>query len=203
MRLGGAAAPGVVSGALAAAFAPWQAALLIGWIAAALVWVVPVWVVVAPLDAEGTRDRATAEDPHGAAADTLVLTASVASLAAVVLGLLRASGAGGTDRVLLLCAGVGAIVCAWGVVHTVFTLRYADLYYQSEHGNVDFNGQDAPDYLDFAYLAFTIGMTYQVSDTALRTRTTRRTALRHALLSYLLGTVVIATTINIAASLAH
>jgi uncharacterized membrane protein len=66
---------------------------------------------------------------------------------------------------------------------------------------VDFNEDDAPDYRDFAYLAFTIGMTFQVSDTTLQTSEIRRTALRHALLSYVFGAVVIATTINLVAGL--
>jgi uncharacterized membrane protein len=87
------------------------------------------------------------------------------------------------------------------VVHTVFTLRYAALYYrQAEHG-VDFNESDRPVYADFGYMAFTIGMTYQVSDTDLTTKGMRHAALRHALLSHALGTVIIAATINLAARL--
>jgi uncharacterized membrane protein len=83
----------------------------------------------------------------------------------------------------------------------VFTLRYAHLYW-SAHDGVDFNQESEPDYHDFAYLAFTIGMTYQVSDTDLTTRVMRRTALRHALLSYIFGAAIIAVTINVVASLA-
>jgi uncharacterized membrane protein len=71
------------------------------------------------------------------------------------------------------------------------------------HTGIDFNQHDDPDYHDFAYLAFTIGMTYQVSDTDLTTRAVRRTALRHALLSYVFGTAIIAVTINVVAGLAH
>ena len=80
--------------------------------------------------------------------------------------------------------------------------RYADLYY-TQDGGIDFNGDDVPDYRDFAYLAFTIGMTYQVSDTNLQTKAVRRTALRHALLSYLFGTAIIAVMINVVASIAR
>jgi len=82
------------------------------------------------------------------------------------------------------------------VVNTVFALRYAHLYYAvPPGGGVDFP-DGPPDYADFAYLSFTIGMTYQVSDTGLQTRKFRRTLLRHALLSYLFGAVIIATSIN-------
>jgi uncharacterized membrane protein len=86
------------------------------------------------------------------------------------------------------------------MVHTIYTLRYADLYYTGS-GGIDFNQTDDPDYSDFAYLAFTIGMTYQVSDTNLQTKVIRHTALRHAMLSFVFGTAIIAMTINIVAGL--
>ncbi|MDT5017597.1 MAG: hypothetical protein QOD39_3757, partial [Mycobacterium sp.] len=78
-------------------------------------------------------------------------------------------------------------------------LRYAMLFYSGPEGGVNFNQPSSPRYTDFAYLAFTIGMTFQVSDTDLRTPAFRATALRHALLSYLFGAVIVATTINLVA----
>ena len=181
--------------------AAWQAALLFFWMVAAISWVVPVWVTILRLDAEEARRYATREDPHGATADLLLLCASMAALGAVVLGIVKASSAKGDERTLLLAAGIAAIIASWGVVHTVFTLRYAGIYYRGRSGGVDFNEDALPDYADFAYLAFTIGMTYQVSDTDLTTKAMRHSALRHALLSYVLGTVIIAATINVAAGL--
>ena len=89
------------------------------------------------------------------------------------------------------------MVVSWFAVHTVFTLRYARLYYSHPPGGIDFNQSEAPTYSDFAYLAFTIGMAYQVSDTDLQTRKIRATALQHSLLSYLLGAVILAMTINL------
>ena len=80
-------------------------------------------------------------------------------------------------------------------------LRYARLYYEGEDGGVDFHQDGKPRYSDFAYLAFTIGMTFQVSDTELTAKVMRRTAIRHALLSYLFGAVIIATMINLIAGL--
>jgi uncharacterized membrane protein len=102
---------------------------------------------------------------------------------------------------LLVGLSVASVVLAWSVVHTVFSLRYAKLYYQGEGGGVDFNEEESPCYTDFAYLALTIGMTFQVSDTNLKTKEIRRTALRHALLSYVFGALIIATTINLIAGL--
>jgi uncharacterized membrane protein len=78
---------------------------------------------------------------------------------------------------------------------------YARLYYGDTPGGIEFNEPDRPDYLDFAYLAFTIGMTFQVSDTNLTSKAVRRTALRHGLVSYLFGAVIIALVINIVAAL--
>ena len=87
------------------------------------------------------------------------------------------------------------------MVQTVFTSHYARLYYSQPAGGIDFNQGTPPRYVDFAYLAFTIGMTFQVSDTALQTSALRAVALRQALLSYLLGAVILATTINLVAGL--
>jgi uncharacterized membrane protein len=104
---------------------------------------------------------------------------------------------------LRITLGVLSVVISWAVVHTTYMLRYAKLYYTDPPGGIDFNSGDPPRFLDFAYLAFTIGMTFQVSDTPLRTSEIRANAFRHALLSYLFGTVIIAITINLVASLAR
>jgi hypothetical protein len=93
----------------------------------ALAWVVPVWLIVLHLDATAASRHATREDPHGPTADTLLLSASVAALGAVILGVVKASGAPGSERPLLLAAGIGAIVASSAVVHTVFALGYAGI----------------------------------------------------------------------------
>ena len=92
---------------------------------------------------------------------------------------------------------IGGVLCAWSVVHTVYMLHYAHLYYRVHPGGILFPGDEPPDYLDFAYLSFTLGMTFQVSDNSLAAREIRRAALFHCLLSYLFSTVIIATTINL------
>jgi uncharacterized membrane protein len=95
---------------------------------------------------------------------------------------------------------VVTVALSWLAVHTVFTLRYAHLYYL-DGGGISFHSDEAPDYGDFAYVAFTLGMTYQVSDSDLTSKRIRTTALRHALVSYVLGIAVIAVTINVVAGL--
>jgi len=128
---------------------------------------------------------------------------AVANLASVALILLKASSAAGGTKAFYVAVGVISVVLAWVAVHSVFTLRYARIYYSGRNGGVDFNEDTDPDYADFAYLAFTIGMTFQVSDTDLTSRAIRRTALRHALISYLFGAVIVGLIINVVASLLH
>jgi uncharacterized membrane protein len=191
-----------VSGGIAGAWAPWQNAVLIGWCIAALGFTVPVWVKILPADSDLTRRLATIEDNSRLAADIALVCASVISLVGVAFELLKASDSKGKDLFVNTALAVLSVVLAWATVQTVFTLRYAHLWW-SARGGVDFNEDADPDYHDFAYLSFTIGMTYQVSDTDLTTKAIRRTALRHALLSYLFGTAIIAVTINVVAGLVH
>jgi uncharacterized membrane protein len=198
-RLAVAVAVGAVAAAAAAFLLEWDLVPLIGWDAAAIVLISWVWLIVARSNAEETAERAVVDDPSTAWTDLLLLAAAVASLAAVGLVLARTNGGG--DMVGRVALGVLSVVLSWGLVHTIFTLRYARLYYTGTDGGVDFNQDDPPDYLDFGYLAFTIGMTFQVSDTDLQISAIRHVALRHALLSYLFGAVIIAGTINLIAGL--
>ena len=96
--------------------------------------------------------------------------------------------------------GAVSVMLAWATVQTIFMLRYARMYYDAKDGGVDFGG-DKPDYGDFAYLAFTIGMTYLVSDTAITERAIRRVVLRHAVLSFVFATAFIAVLINVVGGL--
>lgn len=178
----------------------WQYGLLLGWMSAAAVFVVWSWISMWPMDEHATAARARREDPGKAVGDIIVLTAAIGSLAAVGLLLLGGSSAGGSKDIQAALSVIG-VALAWFSVHTIFTTRYARLYYASPRPGVDFNEDEPPSYRDFAYLAFTIGMTFQVSDTQIQTKEIRATALRHALVSYLFGAIVIATTINLVAGL--
>lgn len=192
---------GVIAGLVAAFVAAWQAAILVGWDAAAVGYLVWTWWIVGGFDAAETGRHASREDPSRRLAETLVLTAGVALLVAVGLLLLKAGESHGSTKAYLIAIGLLGVILSWASVHTIFMLRYASSYYQGPDGGVDFNEKDPPAYLDFAYLAFTIGMTFQVSDTNLTTKQIRRIALSHALLSFLFGAVMLAFAINIVASL--
>jgi uncharacterized membrane protein len=201
MRVARAAGIGAGTAIVVAIIGPWWLIPLAAWDCTALVFVVAIWRRLAPLDAAGTAGLARREDPSRATADLLLIGASLVSLLAVGLVLVRSNQMQALDKGLLVGVCVLSIVLAWGIVHTVFTLRYARLYYGGKPGGVDFNEDDLPVYSDFAYLALTIGMTFQVSDTDLQTKEIRRLALRHALLSYVFGALIIATTVNLVAGL--
>ena len=194
-------AAGLAAGALAAAFSGSQVPALIGWDVAALSFLLMIWPVVWPLDAEETGRRATRLDPSRAVADVLVVSAGVAILTAVALALVRAGHAHGATKALLLALVVTSVALSWLAIQTVFTLRYAQLYYRGAPGGIDFHETDPPNFADFAYVAFTLGMTFQTSDTDFTTKVIRRTALQHSLISYLFGAVILGLVVNIVASL--
>jgi uncharacterized membrane protein len=191
---------GCMALAVALALMAWQAAVVTDWDLAAAMWIVWTAAIIAGKDAEATRAVALAEDDSRVTRDAMLIGASLASLVGVVLVLLKAAPEKGAAHTVLTALGAGTVVVSWASVHLLFTLRYARLYYGDGSG-IDFHDGRQADYGDFTYVAFTIGMTYEVSDTDLTSKQVRMTALRHALLSYLLGTAVIATTINVVAGL--
>jgi len=191
---------GVVAGAIAATATTWLVAALIGWDTAALVFTLWTWAATHGLDATATQAVATTQDDSRFAADAVLVTASVVSLVGVALSLLQAAEADGLERAGIIGVAVTSVVVSWLAVQSLFTLRYAHLYYL-EGGGFDFHGGGQPAYSDFAYVAFTVGMTFQVSDTEVPSPRLRRTVLRHALLSYVFGIAVIALTINVVAGL--
>src|SRR3954447_8391222 len=180
--------------------ASWAVAALCASDVAALVFVVWVWSTIAGTDPAETANVARAEDASRSAAEAVLVGAGVASLLAVVFVLAQAGSSGTPARGLLTGLAIGSVALAWLSVHTIYVLRYARLYYTPPDGGIDFHG-DAPDYVDFAYLGLTIGMTFQVSDTDLTGKRVRRTALHHALLSYVFGTVIVAIMVSSVASL--
>jgi uncharacterized membrane protein len=194
-----------VSGLIVAAalvwLVPWAVALVAGWDVAALAFLVSVWPIIIRADGPLAAQMATREDEKRGSATALLLGASVASLLGVGFALTLARREGGALQVLLIGLAVLTVVLSWTVVNTVLTLRYADLHFGSTNRGIDFDDSDGPTYRDFAYVAFTIGMCYQVSDTAIRDRRIRRTVLFHALLSYVFGTAIVGGSVNLIAGL--
>src|SRR5262249_31567195 len=141
------------------------------------------------------------EDTSRPASESIVLAAGGASLVAVVFTLAHAGHAHHGARVALTILALASVALGWTCVHTVYLLRYARLYYGVPVGGIKFGYDEPPPYVDFAYVALTIGMTYQVSDTELSTKPMRRTALHHALLSYVFGAVILAVAVSSVAAL--
>jgi uncharacterized membrane protein len=197
-RLGIAAALGAAAGVTAAIFGSWQLAVLVGWDAAAAFIVGSVWTFIPVLDSAATKRVAVREDDSRALVDVVMVVACLISLVGVLLGLARARDLHGAAAAILTSVAVFTVFLSWFTVHTLFVLRYAHLYYSGSNGGIDFSGVDErPDYLDFVYVSFTVGMTFQVSDTGIRQRPLRRAVIRHALLSYVFGTVIVGIVINV------
>jgi uncharacterized membrane protein len=200
-RVAAAGLAGVLAGAILSLFTLPMAAVLLGWDAATVCYLSWVWGAVWRLDSRATARLANQEDPSTAVADLVVVGAGTSTLAAVGLALVKAGRETGSMKGYLIAVGVLSVVLSWTVVHTVFMLRYARAYYSPPTSGIEFGEGDTPTYMDFAYFSFTIGMTYQVSDTNITSRPIRRTVLYQALLSYLFGAVILGLAINVVASL--
>jgi uncharacterized membrane protein len=192
---------GAVVGAAVSPFMMPAASILVGWDVAMATYLTWTWMSVRRLDPHATARLAKREDPSMAVAELLVLAAGTTMLVAVGFALARAGQAAGGTRAFLITLGLLSVVLSWTLVHAVFALRYARAYYSDPPGGIEFNETEPPTYTDFAYFAFTVGMTFQVSDTSITEKSIRRTTLRHALLSYLFGAVLLGLVINVVAAL--
>lgn len=201
-RLVAMAVVGLVVGILVATLGKPVYAPATGWAAAAATFLVVVWATVGRIRPEQTGAHATREDNSRTASHLLITAATVASFGAVALLLLEAGTATGPAKAAIVALALTTVALSWLLTNTLFALRYAALYYE-EGGGIDFGQPEEPDYSDFVYLAFTLGMTFQVSDTTVGSRRIRRVVLRHSLLSYVIGAVVLATTVNLVSGLAH
>ena len=171
-----------------------------GWDVGASTLLATLWFVILKTDPERTRCRAAVVDPGRTAVWLLVLGASAFSLFAAA-GLMRhARTIAPTGSTPLIIASLIAVITAWLLTHTGFTLRYAHRYYRDDsegEGGLDFPGDRKPNDFDFAYFSFTVGMCFQVSDVTVSSPQIRRAVLGHALLSFSYNTVILALALNL------
>ena len=156
------------------------------------------------------RARVSAIQGHAAIADEgrigiLVLTsaAALASFGAIIAELGTSAGPGSTRQPRQLILAILTIFLSWTFTHTIFALHYAHEYHRQKGegaGCLVFPGGEPPDYWDFVYFSFVIGMTSQVSDVAIADKWMRRTATAHGVLSFVFNAAILALTVNIAAS---
>jgi uncharacterized membrane protein len=196
----GALGAGIAAGGAVAIAGEPELAPVVAWLVAATMAMVWVWRLVWPLDHVETKRLAELES-ESRTTDSAVLTAAVVSLGLVVLALVRASSRQGAASTATVILCVVAVVLSWALVNTVFALKYARHYYFDDDGGIDFKQAEPPAYSDFAYLAFTIGMAFQVSETEPVTTSLRKIALGHALLSYVFGTGILAVAVNLVTNL--
>ena len=197
-------AVGLVAGvgaavALATAGYP-RFAALIGWDVVALVFVAWTWLSVARMDAQDTATHATREEPTRAVSHLIVLAAAVVSLLGVLF-LLLASSDTHRGQAITAAVALASVALSWFSVHTLFGLAYARLYYTGPDGGIRFNQPEPPRYVDFLYVAFTVGMSFAISDTNVESSEIRATVLRHALLSYVFGSLILASAVNLIAGI--
>ena len=175
--------------------------LAIVWVAFALTILVLAWITIFIAHPSDLPQFSRMEDSGRTLISLFAISAAIASVFAVIdiLGSTTKQDHTHPQKVLV---AILAVVSAWSLVHTIFTLRYAHLFYGNDPtqtdipGGLDFPDDSKPDYLDFAYFSFVIGMTSQVSDVSINSKNMRRTALAHGVLSFGFNTMIIALTIS-------
>jgi len=183
--------------------APHAARLLLGWDAAALVYLLTTWTLFLKADEAKVRSRAAQEDEGVPVLLLIVLAAIAASLGAVVDAMIAAKSASGQAKAIVTACAGATLVLSWLVLQSAFVLHYAHRHFGdgSAKPGIQFPGEQPSGYLDFAYLAFSIGATFQVSDNSILTSKLRKLVTAHAAAAYFYNTAILALGINIIASL--
>lgn len=184
-----------------------QTRVLVSWDLGALLYLGLAWALMARSDANMTRDHARSQDQSGYVIFLFVVSAACAGIVAIGFIVSTLKGLAFWPRAWHLALSIGALISSWLLIQTVFAFHYARRYYEnhrrgktSEAGGLSFPGQQAPDYLDFAYYSFVVGMTSQVSDVTTSTRSMRRLTLIHGVLAFIFNIAIVAMSINIIAS---
>jgi uncharacterized membrane protein len=179
---------------------------MILWDVFALTYIIISWIVFFTSTTEHITKKARIDDGGKFFVFFIVVFASFVSMM-IVANLVISKDSLGMQEAVYLPIIIGGILLSWTLVHTTFCFHYAHLYYNNEQGTnnnvegLEFPKEKNPDYIDFAYFSFVIGMTFQVSDVEISSRKIRRLALLHGLLAFVLNTFVVALTINLIAGL--
>lgn len=179
--------------------------LMIGWDTFSASLIVMSWITFFITKSKQIREQSKVQDTSRTIIFIIILVSTVASILAVLLMIVtkKENSSGISWRLLTAIFGM---LLSWFLIHTIFTLRYAHIYYgdhktkpNTHAGGLDFPGDEKPEYLDFAYYAFVLGMTFQVSDVQITSKRFRNLALLHGLISFGFNTIMIALTINLIA----
>ena len=181
-------------------FTDWRTAtrLLVGWDIYVGLYLALVAHLMSGADIQRIRGRAAVEDEGQFAILMLTVVAALASLGAIFSEL----GIGAGRRPAHVVLAALTILLSWAFIHTIFALHYAHEFYDEDiGGGLAFpGGETEPDYWDFVYFSFVIGMTSQVSDVGVTHKEIRRTVAAHGVVSFVFNAALLALTVNIAAS---
>jgi uncharacterized membrane protein len=188
------------------------ALVLVSWFGFCMSLIILNWIVILSSHPREVRKLASLKDSSAILIFSFVILSAVISLLAIIM-LLQSSKTQGqhfhaTEHILM---SIGSVVSSWWMVHTVFTMRYAHMYYTTTPetndpedcviGGLSFPDETMPDYLDFVYFSFVVGMTFQVSDVEISNRSIRRLCLVHAIVSFAFNTAIVALSINVISGL--
>jgi uncharacterized membrane protein len=188
------------------------ALIMLSWCSCALSIIILTWIVILSAHPREIRQLARLKDSSRYIILLFVIAASCISMLSIIF-LLKAVGKGGhhSDSTQLILMCIGSVIVSWWMLHSVFTMSYAHMYYTNTPdrndpedaviGGLQFPDETEPDYLDFVYFSFVIGMTFQVSDVEIASRPIRRLALLHALISFAFNTAIVALSINVISGL--
>jgi uncharacterized membrane protein len=197
-RLIGSDVVGVIVGVVVGLLTDAPLGILAGIGTAGVVFVAQGWTTLWPMDAEDTRRNVGREDFRPVAEEIVLVVVSILALVVIVVLLLRHRA---QNEVAAAAVALAGVFMAWGSLHLMYATRYAHLFYTDPVGGIDFNSDVPPTFKDFLYFSYNLGMTYQVSDTSVSSQAIRAIVLRHTLLSYLFGTSILATTVNLVAGI--
>lgn len=172
--------------------------LLIGWDAAALVLSTLILVNLTGHSSASTAKIATRDDMGKQTTDFIAIAACIVSIGAVIVAL----ALGGKDM-MYIGVSLLTLILSWIVLHSIHIMKYAVMYYGGTKGGIEFNNRDGsdPTFTDFAYLSFSIGVAYQISDNTFTEQSFRVAAMWHSILSFLFSTIIVAAMINFLAGL--
>ena len=186
----------------------WPFRALLGWCAGVAVYLLLAWWLAETFDSQNTRQRAQAQDEPSVVLFLVMVLAVLACVGSITLLLQKVKDMAGTERVLHMVLAMVALALSWLFIQTIYAFRYAHRYYQVEKCRepdgpaLAFPNQPDPDYFDFLYYSFVIGMTSQVSDVQVTSREMRRLTLGHSILAFAFNVLIVALTINVLAGAA-
>ncbi len=181
--------------------------IIVTWIAYAGAIISMDWIFILSMHPKQVKKNAKLEDSSITLIFLFIIAAAFISLLAVVMLLVSTKGKSPQQTTEHALLAIGSVAVSWWLTHTVFTLRYAHLYYgdndgiEGYDGGLEFPKEPEPDYMDFVYFSFVVGMTFQVSDVEISSRKIRRLAWAHGILSFVFNTVIVALSINIISGL--